>query len=438
MLKTPEQDFIDKGVENSITDNIRKDMEDAETKKKTKSQEEPEKKETKSTEEEPEKKPVDKNKSNTDTDNDDVDLAELHDAAVQRAIDELYDGDESKRDEAERIVNVAAKTFDGDPLKAAKSYKNLADQHLRDKELRKKNPFIDRLISDAQKGQTIDENYVAELLGTATSKADQPTNKDKEAKVDQLEDEYDASKLMNMSAEDLIEEGLLDKTKYEAQTPAAKQDMLQQARLNYAMNVVPVKMAKKAAQLTKEEQKKQKQQEIRDNAASTNQQRLNQNLTEVVKKYNVDFENNPEHMQLFDEVQKKAYKIPDLDDDNDLLVAENAVEQAVKHVFGKHNIPLKQTNVSADTPETDDTKSDHKTPMNNVNNMSAYERILRGSQGFKGKSGQSKKPSNREEEENPNTLDARVNQRVNNAINRNYTNSHLISGARKKDRQKGQ
>lgn len=435
-MLTPEQTIIDQGVADSIKKNIADDLEDVEKQKTGDTKQDDVKTgedSKKTTDKDPDKKPVDKTKKVDDTDS--TDETRMFDAVVTKIVNEEFDGDNSKIEEAKKIANVAIKTFDGDPIKAAKSYKHLADQNLQLKQLFKQNPFIERLIKEAQeKGQTIDENYVKSLLGTATSKeADQPTKPDGDKTTDQLPDDLNAKTFMNMSADQLIEAGVLDKTRYQAETPAGKQNMVHEARLNYAFQVAPSKIAEKAVKLTEEKQTEAAKKKRIENAKNENKRRLDANKDEVVRKYNVDFENNPHHAALWDEIQQVAYKIPDLEDDSNMLVAKDAAEQAVRHVFSKHNIPLEPTvspNVDPDNPT--ETK---KTTLNSFN-QEAYERILGDVKGFKGKG--SKQPASPEKGEDDGSLDSEVQKKVNNNIQRSYRNSHLISGSRNTDRRKGQ
>lgn len=434
-MPTAEQQMIDKGVADSIKKNISDDLEDKEKQTQKAGKGEGDSKQ-KSTQSDPDKKQVDKNTKDTDTDTtDDGDEPTMYEAVVSKVLNEQFDGDESQLEEAKKVANVAIKTFDGDVIKAAKSYKSAVDQNLQFKQLIKKNPFIERLIQEAQeKGEIIDENYVKSLMGTATSNADQPTKQPSDTTTDQLPDDLSAQKLMKMSADELVEAGVLDKTRYQAETPAGKQEMVQQARLDYAFTVAPEKIAERAVKLTQEKQQEATKKQRIEQAKTENQRRLNANKQQVVQKYNVDFEGNPQHAQLWDQVQQKAYKIPDLDDDSDMLVAEDAVEQAVKHVFAKNNVPLEP--VASPNVDNDSEEPTKRQPNLNQFNREAYERILKDTKSFKGKSSQSKQP--KPDDTDDGSLDSEVQKRVNMNVQQNFRNSHLISGARSADRKKGQ
>ncbi len=363
----------------------------------------------------------------TDTGDDETDLYE---AIVSKVITDEFGGDESKIDEAKGIANLAIKTFGGDPIKAAKSYKNLFDQAHSMKTVVKKNPFIEKLITEASQGKTIDENYVKSVLGTATS-ADEPTDNKKQTKQDQLDDinidDFDPDKV---SADDLIESGVLDKTKYDTATSIDKRDMLEKARLRYAYKVLPVKIAERSAKLSKEKEAELTKQEQINRAKETNKTRILNSQRDFVTKYNVDFDGNPEHVKLYDEIFNKAVRLPDIDDDSGMLIAENSFEQAAKHVFQKHGVELGQPAI---TPE----KQKETDPVKKVTSNTAdiMRRILTGTNGFKGTA--SKRQQQQQRQQNTgNDLNSRVNDRINTELNRGYSTTKMISGIRKTDRKK--
>lgn len=378
------------------------------------------------------KKEVDKTKkktdNNIDTDDDDPDEeTELYDSVVAKALKDHFDGDESKIGEARKLANVAIKTFDGDAVKAAKSYKQLWDQNHELKGVISKNKFIENLINDAKQGKTVDENYVKELLGTATP-ADQPTKTTKKVSdEDELDDDFD---LDTLSADDLIKADILDKTKYEAATSVDRRDMIEKARIRYGYKVLPQKMAERTLQLSEKKKKEaDKQAEIKT-ATNTNKNRLNKDLVRVSTKYDLDFDENPVHAQLWEEVNQVAWKIPDLADGSNRLVAENAVEQAVQHVFTKHGINLPD---SAVKPEKPANKETHKVDRM-TSGSDAMRRILSSTEGFKGVATQRKggeKPKNK-----GNSLNDQVNNAVEQNLQRNFGNTHMISGIRKTDNKK--
>lgn len=432
----PEPDNNQKRFDQQVEDDIKKKIQDdVDTKSKKTDEETPDD----DTDVKKRKKPVDTTSKKTDTkdDTDDSDDSDdpgdetkLYDAVLSKIIEDEFDGDESKRSEAESIANVAIKTFNGDPIKAAKSYKSLWDKTHGIQNVINSNPFIEKLINEAKQGKVIDENYAKSLLGTATSEdADQPDNK-KEKSTDKLDDDdFDLDKF---SADDLIEAGSLDKTKFEAATSADKRDMLEKARIRHAYKVLPQKMAERSVRLAKEEEKKLTQKEKRDNALQTNQKRLEDDLLRVSTKYGLDFEGNPEHAQLWKDIHDKAWRVPDLDDNSGLLVAENAVEEAVKHVFRKNGMNLPNAEVITDDS---DKKPEHKVDRMSSGSADAMRRILSSTEGFQGLAGK-RKESRDNKKKTGSSLDDKVNERVNENLQRSFGNSHMLSGIRKTDNKK--
>lgn len=381
------------------------------------------------------KKNVDKKDKKSDTDTDDLSNAsesELFEATVDKIVMDEFDGDDSKRDQAKGIANLAIKTFSGDPVKAAKSYKHLFDQSHTMKSVIKKNPFIEKLITEASQGKPVDENYVKNLLGTATS-ADEPAKKNTDDSKDKLEDvdldDFDPDKL---TEDQLIESGALDKTKYDAATSIDKRDMLEKARIRYSYKVLPVKMAEKSAKLTQKKLQDQTKQEQIDTAKSTNKERLLNSQREFVTKYNVDFEGNPEHAELFEEIYNKAVRIPDIDDDSGYLVAEDAFEHVAERLFKQRGIELEKADISDDDPDEGGDPVEKATKSNSADIM---RRILSGANGFSGAASKRQHKQERKEK-SENNLDSKVNERVTDALNRSYTTTKMISGVRKTDRTK--
>lgn len=361
--------------------------------------------------------------------------SELFDATVSKIITDEFDGDESKRDAAKSIANVAIKTFNGDPIKAAKSYKSLFDQTHQIKSLIKNNPFIDKLVNEARNGKQVDENYAKELLGTATSNADEPIKKNTTQSVDELSqaeiDDFDPDAL---TVDELVESGSLDKTKYEAASSIDKRDMLEKAKIRHSYKVLPQKMAERSVQLAQKKSQEKTRQEKLDNAKATNKERLQNNIRDFVTKYDVDFDNNPEHAQLYEDIYKKAVRLPDIDDESGMLIAEDAFERAAKHVFSRNGIELGQASVT-----TNDGEDPSEDPIDRVTSNSAdiMRRILSGANGFNGKASSNHKVQRKSEDENAgDDLNSRVNNRISEQLNRSYQTTKMISGVRKVDRQK--
>lgn len=369
----------------------------------------------------------DDKKSDNDNDEDQPDEKELFDKVVNKVLQDEYDGDKSRIKEAKAVANMAVKTFDGDPVKAAKSYRNLYRKNSELQNTIKRSPFLEKLYNAAQNGENVDENYVKQLVGTATSNnAEQPDpSKGQSEEHNELTDDFDVD---SITVEEMLESGSLDKTKYENSDPVDRKTMVEKARIRHAYKVLPDKMAERTVKLSEKKQQQVKQEEKRQQAIDTNKSRISKNLEEVMTKYDVDFEGNPEHAQLWEEVKQKMYKVPDLSDNTNMLVAENAAEVAVKHVFNENNVSLNKVNI----PDTDDSP-DHKIE-NTSSQTNAMQRILQDTTGFKGIKSKQRRSNN---QGNPgNSLDDQVNERVEQNLNRGRKTSKMISGQRIKDRKR--
>lgn len=432
---TKEQKEFANSVEDDIRNQIGKDVNE-DGSKKSASGDEPGGDDTSKTPETPKpEKKVDSNEKKSDTTSDDNkgsddDPTKLYDAVVSKVLAEEFDGDESKMDEAKGVANLAIKTFGGDPIKAAKSYKSLFDQAHSLKTVVKQNPFIDKLIKEASQGKTIDENYVKSVLGTATS-ADEPSSNDKPKKQEQLtDDDLDDFDPDTITSDDLIQSGVLDKTKYETATSIDKRDMLEKAKLRYAYKVLPKKLAERTVKLAKKQEQEQTQQERIKKAKEANTTRLRNSQRDFITKHNVDFEQNPEHAKLYEEIFNKATRLPDIDDDSGMLIAEDAFERAAQHVFSKNGITLEQPDI---TKSDEGTKKPDATRLT-TNSEDIMRRILTGANSFKGNASKTQKPTQQREKPTGNDLNSQVSERVNDELNRSRSTTKMISGLRRTDR----
>lgn len=381
------------------------------------------------------KKDVDKDNKKPDNNANSTDEeteAQLFEATVDKILNDELEGDETKRSQAKAIANLAIKTFNGDPVKAAKSYKNLFDQSHAFKTTVRKNPFIEKLINEASQGKTVDENYVKNLLGTATSNADEPTKKNTDTSPDKLTgaelDDFDPDKL---TPEELYESGSLDKDKYENASSIDKRDMLEKAKIRHSYKVLPAKMAERSVELAQKKVQEKTEKEKIATAKATNKDRLLSSQRDFVTKFNVDFDANPEHANLYEEIYNKAVRIPDIDDDSGMLVSDDAFEKAAQHVFKQKGISLEPAKVT-----TTDDSDNGDDPIKSIKSSSAdiMRRILGESNGFKGSASKRQK---QERKENTGTdFNSRVSNRVDEHMNRSYNTTKMISGVRKTDRKK--
>jgi hypothetical protein len=422
MTADKKQKQFDKDVEESIKNTMKGALTDEES-----GEDEAKKAAADTDESKKSKKEVDKPAKKTDTDDSAQGQQQLYDAILDKVITEEFGGDVTKRDEAKAIANLAIKTFQGDPIRAAKSYKNLFDQTHQLKSVVKSNPMLAKMLEEAEQGKAIDENYVKSLLGTATS-ADEPAKNTKTSSGEQLDDDDDFD-LDSLSADELTEAGVLNKSQYDSLTGVDKRDALEKARIRYGYKVLPDKIAERSARLTEKKQaERTKAQKIED-AKDENRKRLNQDYKNVLSTYDVDFDNNPEHKRLLEEIQEKAYRIGDIDDDSGLLVSPNAVEQATRHVFSKNGISLDKVQITDETKKDDE----HIVSRMSAGSEDIMRRILTDADGFKGVATKRKEQPARKQGD---SFDDKVNQRVSESIERNLNNSKMISGIRRADRTK--
>jgi len=352
-------------------------------------------------------KTVDNDKKSSDNNNQKKD--DKHEQLVKKTLNELYDGDETKRDEAVAVANLVIKNYKGDPLRAAKSNRELfktvqqMKQQLNDRNKILSNPFFDKVVKAAnEQGKTIDEvdeNFVNSVLGTATSNADQPIKKTENQK--QLNtNQTNLNSITDVSEEELVRTGYLDQQMYDSASNIEKQEMLLKARTNYTYNVLPEKMAERTLALSEEKRQKAEQEKQVQTAIDTNKERISKSYDTFTTKYDVDFKNNPDHARLYEEIRKKAFRFPDFDDEKGRLIDEHAFEKAATIIFQRNDIPLNSVKLPDNKDNIDDSPED------------IYNRVLNSANSFSGRGG--KQTTNQEEEDT--SVDAQVQKQINDEL----------------------
>lgn len=247
------------------------------------------------------------------------------------------------------------KTFNGDPLKAIKAWKDSnrefmrfqnaikQDQEYLDKisAIVEKNPVIGEILDKADKNEDIESFLVKKF---SESQRDKP-NSNQKSKPNVTN--------TDISEKDLVEAGYLVADQKNFLNAEEWSEQVRQASIRYMYNELPNKLAKTAAeryqeQIDKLENERRLEQQRKQNEDLILKRYLD-GVEKISTKYTLDFVNNDEHKALLPEIEKRAAGIPDLENPN--VIDEDAVEIATEWILRKKGLleTLTQTR-----PETTD------------------------------------------------------------------------------------
>lgn len=236
---------------------------------------------------------------------------------------------QNQNDETEKLKSVLENTFGGDPLKAAKSWKEAQSyaaqlrQKLKDMESEtnaiydvvEKNPKLQELFEKAHKGEDI-ENFF---------RSKEPEGKP----ASSMESQLDSS----ISEKQLYEAGIVKPSELEFLSEAQKSERLNQARLVYQQRTLPKTIAQQAAvefqrQIEENDRKRKEADEQRTNK-QLNQNRWKSGIEEAAETFGLHFAG--EDNVLLDEIERYASYYRDPDNPN--VIDEKAVYLAAQRVL---------------------------------------------------------------------------------------------------------
>lgn len=253
--------------------------------------------------------------------------------------DKPSENTESADDEVEKLKSVLENTFGGDPLKAAKSWKEAqsyaAQLRQQLKQLEKendniygvieKNPELEDLINKAYQGEDI-KNFLR--------------SKEPQSKPDSsAESKLDSS---TISEKMLTEAGYISPSELEFLSDAQRAEKLNQARILYQQNTLPQTIAQKAAEefqrQIEERERKQAEEKTKRTNQELNQTRWKSGIEEAAETFGLHFAG--QDAELLDDIEKyaKYYRDPD----NPNVIDEKAVYLAAQRVLqlkGRDAIP---------------------------------------------------------------------------------------------------
>lgn len=380
----------------------------------------------------PTKKPDTKNEPSVDHGG--VSAEQEYDALVQDILAKEYDGDTTMLAEARSVANLTLDTFQGDPIKAAKSYLNLNKQSQLSRsqlqKLKNTNPFLTNLLEEAEKGTVIDENYVRGRLGSSNQPA-QPKAPDANQLATQDDLHIDMSKL---TVDDLSTKQsangrpFLDRNEYDKATNITRQEMLAQARINYVAEEVPNRIVKRTQALSEKAETEREQKSKVQKAVAENQKRIDTGLERMLTKYrNIDFDNDPKQATLVEEINRAIASNLDYTDPERMLYAEDAMDRAISTVFAKHGIDLVPLG-NTETPKPPGLK----VSTTSRNNNDALKRILTSRGVSLTDVGRQTQPSSRTVPKQD--VGSTINDRVNSTITNNLERTRMVRGLRQHDK----
>lgn len=234
-------------------------------------------------------------------------------------------------EETTKLQSILENTFGGDPLKAAKSWREAqsfaAQLKQQLKEVQRENESImDTLERYPELGELVERAYKGEDIQNFF-RSKEPEGKPASSTERQL-DSPDT-----ITVEMLSEAGLVKASEFEFLSEAQKAERIRQAKLTYQQIMLPTTIAKKAAEeFQKQIEEKQAQQELQRQEQTNRQlntQRWKSGIELAAETFGLEFAGKDS--ELLDDIEKyaKYYRDPD----NPNVIDEEAVYLATQRVL---------------------------------------------------------------------------------------------------------
>lgn len=293
-------------------------------------------------------KKLDNDQNNSYIKDKDEDSNEDEQSSDEQQPDEEGVVDESTDKETlEEYEKVLKDTFGGDPRKAVKSWKESQKNYTKLRKEKKekeeqikyinnlveKNPMLGDIIKTAAKKGDLSKDDLQNFLNEGQQEpSGKPNNTSSESKLDIVDEGFD---LNDIDESTLAESGYIDQDRKEQLSSSEWSSLKRRARLKYAENELPDRIAEKAYQKFQQQideaQEKQKQKQRQEKIQQKNAERYEQGMERVVDEFDLDFAGNEEHEQLLDEIEQVAVNIRDPQDDS--VIHPNAMYLATLQVM---------------------------------------------------------------------------------------------------------
>jgi len=259
-----------------------------------------------------------------------------------------------------KYADIFENQFKGDPVKAVKSwseaqkeYMKLRENSQKDKEyldkisdLAEKNEIFREVLNRAENNEDI-ESFLKQKFVEPKGK---PSSNEAKSKPNVTE------RLNEVDEKTLIESGYLEESERQFSTAEEWAQKRHQASMRYMYNELPDRLASEAANKYKEQidrlEQERKQKQVKEQNEALIKKRYLDGLEKISTKYKLDFENNSEHEQLLQEIERRAAGITDIN--NPSVIDEDAVEMATDFILRKNGL-LKELKAE-ETPKPDDKK----------------------------------------------------------------------------------
>jgi hypothetical protein len=234
-------------------------------------------------------------------------------------------------EESERIFQ---EQFQGDPAKAVKSWREAQSAYNKTQnKLKESEQYLNQLDSVLEKNPTL-----AELIKKANAGEDVEKIINK---TEPLEGKPQPTTKNDVSVEELIFEGYLDKTEMEFLTAEQRAYAIRQAKLNYIEDTLPKRAAEKVMRQIEEAEQEKRLREQQTTNRKLTEERYNKGIETVLEEYELDFKG--EHEDVLTEINKRVRYMADPDNPN--VISEDAVYLATQAVLRNRNITPKRRDV---------------------------------------------------------------------------------------------
>lgn len=239
--------------------------------------------------------------------------------------------------ELEQYQKVLNETFQGDPLKAVKSYTHTQKEFSKlQSSLKKyedtinglesvleKNTVLKGALEAATKGESV-ENYLKTVLKPEQGKSEPPSPSSK----------LDSGDLTTADETTLVQSGYLDASKKAQLTALEWQAEVLRAQANYLAKEVPNKMLETVKNEWQKEQEKLRNTQLQEQLKQQNKKRFEEDFERVSRTFGFDFDG--EHRDIFEEAVKQTPYM--LDPSNPKLIRKDAFSIAVNQIMNERGI----------------------------------------------------------------------------------------------------
>ena len=278
---------------------------------------------------------------NNNSENSSVESQSQNDYISNESSHENAEQNQQDDEEIQKLQNIVDNTFGGDPLKAAKSWREAQKAYTQLREelnnvKSERDGFVQFLKQNPNLAKTFEEAYqsgedIQNFFGGEQEPRGKPESPTSQSKLD------DVNPAQQVSEQELVRTGFVDQNELSHLTPEQRELKLQRAELEYMKQNLPQQVMQQIQQQNAQEQQKRQQEDERKRIRQTNSERYRQGVESVIDRYGLDLTGSDK--ELLDAIDKRAVRILDTEDSR--LIDPNAVETAAQLEMQRRGIEPK-------------------------------------------------------------------------------------------------